>query len=107
MDNPGCESCELPVSGIRAIPTVAGGILAILLPKCPACLAAWAGVIGFGVTVPHWLTAPWLAPVLIGMLCLPVLAGVIRKRLFDTSGIYLMAGAGLIGARYFDLPERV
>ena len=107
MDKPACESCESPVSGIRAAPTVASGILAILLPKCPACLAAWAGVIGFGVTAPHSLTAPWLAPVLIAMLCLPALAGVIRKRLFDASGIYLMAGIGLIGARYFDLPVRV
>ena len=51
---------------------LAGGLLVVLLPKCPLCLAAWAGAVGLtlGATAS---VAPALRPLGLGM----VLASVV------------------------------
>lgn len=48
-------------------------VFALLLPKCPLCFAAWAATLGVGATGQHYLTIPWLRPVLMGFLVAPLL----------------------------------
>lgn len=56
--------------------SAAGVVLALLLPKCPLCVAAWAAALGVGATWQHYLLysfQPQLRPLLIGLLLSPML----------------------------------
>lgn len=71
----------LPVRGrfvhlCRSGTSATGVVLALLLPKCPLCVAAWAAALGVGATWQHYLLysfQPQLRPLVIGLLLFPML----------------------------------
>ena len=56
---------------VRHTPTVVAAALAVIIPKCPLCLAVWAGALGLGVVSRTFLAGPWSVPFLIALLFLP------------------------------------
>lgn len=64
--------------GVRTLPWLATGFGLLLLPKCPACLAAWLAVatgVGVGAT-----TASHLRTVLVALCLAAALFAVVRNR---------------------------
>jgi hypothetical protein len=82
----------------RNAAAVFGTIGALLLPKCPLCLAAWAGALGLGAAPRRLLVHWWSMPALLALWFLPALALAIRKRPFDAAGLWRTAGAAVLVA---------
>ena len=59
--------------------TVGAALAAILLPKCPLCIAAFLGALGIGAT-GSMLVAPWLRPACIVLAVLGAAAFVVSRR---------------------------
>jgi len=72
--------------------SILGALAALLIPKCPFCLAAWAAAIGLGAVARSLLMHSWILPVLTGVLFLPVMAWVVRKRRSSAAGLWWTAG---------------
>ncbi len=73
--------------GAASIP---GILAALLIPKCPFCLAAWvawAGTIGLGAAARALLIHSWFLPAFVAVLFVPALAVGIRKRRFSVVGL--------------------
>lgn len=75
---------RLPRAG-RTLPWLATGLGLLLLPKCPACLAAWLAVatgVGVGAT-----TASHLRTVLVALCLAAALFAIARNRRHRAAGI--------------------
>ncbi len=78
---------------------------ALLLPKCPLCVAAWAAAAGIGVTGSHFLAQvanPLVRPFVLTILLLPFSLQVVlgarnrlRRRRSNSAQPTAPAGAGL------------
>ena len=72
--------------------SILGALAALLIPKWPFCVAAWAGAIGLGAAARWFLIHSWFLPAFVAVLFLPVLAVTIRKRRFSAAGLWWTAG---------------
>ena len=83
--------------GAASIP---GILAALLIPKCPFCLAAWAawaGAIGLGAAARSLLIHSWFLPALIAVLFLPALV----KQRFSAAGLWWTAGTLVLAETVF------
>jgi hypothetical protein len=78
--SPDCECCCTPPAPrarasehLPLIPAIA----LVLLPKCPLCIAAWFGILGY-LGASSWLSAMWGAPLAVGLLSFAVGALALR-----------------------------
>jgi hypothetical protein len=72
--------------------SILGTLAASLIPKCPICVAAWAGAIGLGSVARSLLIHSWFLPALVAVLFLPALVLAIRKRRCSPAGLWWTAG---------------
>lgn len=64
----------------RQVLSIAGAIVAVMLPKCPLCIMAWAAAWGIGAAGQSLLAlpfAPQLRPIIIALLVVPLLLQVV------------------------------
>ena len=59
--------------------TVGAVLAALLLPKCPLCIAAFLGAVGFGATGAS-LVAPWLRPACVVLAVIGAMTFVASRR---------------------------
>jgi uncharacterized membrane protein len=100
-------SCRLlpPASPWQSCLAVAGGVLAILLPKCPVCLAAWIGVVGLGAFARNSIASRWALPLFIASLLVPLWMTSFRSRRMQTPAlVWSIAVLLLVAAKYLELP---
>jgi|HubBroStandDraft_6_1064221.scaffolds.fasta_scaffold3464623_1 hypothetical protein len=84
------------------VASILGTLAALLIPKCPFCLAAWAGAIVLGAAVRSVLIHSWFLPAFVAVLFLPALALAIRKRRFSAERLCWTAGTlALVEAVFF------
>ena len=69
--------CGLKMRGLKTAGSTIPGVIALLLPKCPLCLAAWIAA-GTGVAVPAALAGS-IRPAL-GIACALLLGGIVLMR---------------------------
>jgi hypothetical protein len=82
----------------RNAASLCGALAALLVPKCPLCLAAWAGAIGLGAAPRRLLVHWWSVPLLIALLFLPALGLAILDRPFRATGLWWTASAAVLVA---------
>ena len=88
---------------VRRIPEMSSLSFALLLPKCPLCIAAWATAAGIGATGRYILTqagSPQLRPFLLSVLALPLLLQI----LLGARVLLLQRGCLLLNALVLPVP---
>lgn len=73
---PSCTARRVHIAWLfRTAPGPAGLVAALLLPKCPLCVAAWAAAAGIGAVGQHFLVQalnPGIRPFFLAVLVLPL-----------------------------------
>ncbi|HLK37623.1 MAG TPA: hypothetical protein VKU41_12775 [Polyangiaceae bacterium] len=102
-------ACEARTSIWRRLPALPA-ITLVLLPKCPACLVAWAGVLGAWGAGRFWHLplGVWIALVLAATVIGAVTVRAIRTRQPGLALAGCMATGALLAAKFFvDSPPLV